>query len=84
MDGWCPDRCKGITESEELENAGAGQERMETSLGRPRLDLGCSAIGERERESEREKPMTISMKQSISREANHRLANQKSQSFYGI
>jgi hypothetical protein len=25
----CPDRCEGITESEELENAGAGQERME-------------------------------------------------------
>jgi hypothetical protein len=29
MDGWCPVRCEGITESEELENAGAGQERME-------------------------------------------------------
>jgi hypothetical protein len=30
MDGRCSDRCEGITESEELENAGTGQERMET------------------------------------------------------
>jgi hypothetical protein len=29
MDGWYPERCEEITESEELENAGAGQERIE-------------------------------------------------------
>jgi hypothetical protein len=26
MNGWCSDRCEGITE---LENAGSGEERME-------------------------------------------------------
>jgi hypothetical protein len=50
MDGWCPERCEDITESEELEHAVAEQERMEAHNWKGQGQIWAVVPQERERE----------------------------------